>query len=71
MTEQEFSDYVDSLKPGEAVIETNRTCMHLMRGVVYISDNPGVTFGSKCVMWKNKMGTSVTWGTRRITDWEK
>jgi hypothetical protein len=62
--------YLQSLQPGEEVIETGSSCMTGKRGVVYISENEGVTFGSKCVRWDNSMGTSVTWGTRRVRDVE-
>lgn len=59
-------DYLNGLKPGERVIETADTCLKGMQGTVYISENEGVTKGSLCVLWDNKMGTGVTWGTRRI-----
>lgn len=59
--------YITSLKPGEEVIECGESGMKGVKGVVYISKS----HGDVCVMWnvgKQKMGTSVTWGTRRISD---
>lgn len=67
-TDEEIREYLNSLEPGDEVIETGLSCMTGKTGVVYISDNPGPTLGSKCVKWENGMGTSVTWGTRRIAD---
>ena len=70
MTDEEFKVYYDGLVEGEEVIETCQTsCMHGMRGHIYISQNKDApSFGHKCVLWSNKMGTSVTHGTRRIGD---
>lgn len=63
--------YLQSLQPGEKVIETDKTsCMYGKTGEVYISQNE-MTKGSKCVKWEigmGTMGTSVTHGTRRIKD---
>jgi len=70
MTEQEFLAYIKTLKVGERVIETANTCMRGMKGTVYISENE-MTKGAICVMWENKMGTSITAGTRRLSDVEK
>ncbi len=59
--------YLKSLKPGEEVIETGESAMKGVKGVVYTS----VTHHDTCVRWdlpEGKMGTSVTWGTRRLTD---
>ncbi len=58
--------YMHSLQPGEEVIECGVCCMKGAHGVVYRNAE-----GSICVRWdlpEGKMGTSVTWGTRRITD---
>jgi hypothetical protein len=59
--------YISALQPGELVIETGESCMKGIRGKVYESKT-----GGTCVMWDMprgpKMGTSVTWGTRRISD---
>lgn len=63
-------DYLKSLKVGERVIETGRSCMRGATGVVYRSKNKG-TYRAMCVLWDlpdGKMGTSITHGTRRITD---
>jgi hypothetical protein len=63
---EEVLAYINSLKVGDVVIETEMSAMFMKRGVVYISEDSGGT----CVRWTmgngNKMGTSVTWGTRRI-----
>ena len=68
MTPQEESDYPNRLQVGEEVVETCQTsCMRGMTGRVYRSDR-GPSKGYLCVMWSNGMGTSVTHGTRRITD---
>jgi hypothetical protein len=67
-TGPEVMAYLKSLKPGEEVIETGSSCMTGKTGVVYESTSDGGT----CVKWDLKdgtyMGTSVTWGTRRISD---
>ena len=69
MSDNEFRKYAASLQVGEEVIETEPfSCMYGKKGQVYISQNQGPTFGSKCVMWEDSMGTSVTHGTRRIDD---
>lgn len=73
MNDDETRKYLQGLKPGERVIETGKSCMTGRKGTVYISENES-TKGSICVMWDaaesetEKMGTSVTWGTRRIED---
>lgn len=67
-----LSEYIDGLQPGERVIETSRNAYWRCQGDVYVSNIPGPTFGSKCVLWEplpgttGRMGTSVTGGTRRI-----
>lgn len=63
MTDDEIIAYLRSLKPGEEVIETGQSCMTGKRGIVYISQNESI-----CVRWENGMGTSATWGTRRIRE---
>lgn len=64
MNEQENRDYLNSLQPGEEVIETGRNCNTGMKGTVYRSPR----HGALCVMWENNMGTSVTHGTRRVSE---
>ncbi len=58
--------YISALKPGEQVIECGRSCMWGIRGTVYLSASDG----GICVMWAGGIGTSVTHGTRRISDVE-
>ncbi len=71
MNDEQNTAYLRSLQPGELVIETTQSsCMFGKRGVVYISDNEGITKGSLCAMWEGGMGTSVTHGTRRVVDIE-
>lgn len=64
--------YISALKPGEEVIECGNSCMKGIMGTVYRNDA-----GVLCVMWDMpttkwdkacKMGTSITWGTRRTVD---
>lgn len=65
--------YLRGLKPGEEVEECGDCCMKGLRGVVYLNDS-----GSLCVLWTlgrnwgrdagKTMGTSVTHGTRRVSD---
>lgn len=69
-TSPENLAYISALKPGEQVIECGESCMKGARGVVYLSTEKG-SEGSVCVRWQTDegvMGTSVTWGTRRIGD---
>lgn len=68
MTDDQIREYLGSLKPGDQVIETSNSCMAGKRGVVYIGDGDLGRPGVICVMWENKLGTSVTWGTRRVAD---
>lgn len=71
MNEEELRRYLRALKPGERVVETTAGSMlHRRQGAVYISDTPGPSFGSICVRWDGpeNLGTSVTGGTRRLTD---
>ena len=72
MSDEQFRKYVSSLKVGERVIETGKSCMAGAVGTVYIWTNEE-TCGSKCVMWGwpkdvATLGTSVTHGTRRIKE---
>jgi hypothetical protein len=67
-TGPEVLAYLNSLKVGDEVIETTRSAMHLKKGVVYMSEPDNDT----CVRWDlgngKWMGTTVTWGTRKLTD---
>ena len=71
--EKEIGEYLDGLKAGERVIETSNTMMKGIEGTVYISTE-GMSKDCVCVLWETtemfgaKMGTSATWGTRRITE---
>ena len=71
--EKEISEYLGNLKPGERVVETSNTFMKDIEGEVYLSEE-GMSKGCLCVLWDtkeifgSKMGTSTTWGTRRITE---
>ena len=73
MTDDEVMAYLKTLKVGERVIEVGQSCMTGKKGTVYISENE-MTKGSICVRWDawpgetSRMGTSATWGTRRISD---
>lgn len=71
-TSPENLAYISALKVGERVIEMDESCMKGILGTVYESADRGT-----CVMWElpttkwdkaTKMGTSVTWGTRRVSD---
>lgn len=68
MTDDQVREYLLSLKEGERVVETGQSCMTGRQGVVYIKNN------LPCVMWDKlpddtgRMGTSATWGTRRIEE---
>lgn len=63
--------YLNTLKEGERVIETSRSAFWNRHGTVYIKSEPE---GGVCVLWDPdegetaRMGTSVTWGTRRLSD---
>ena len=64
----EIRAYINNLKEGERVVETSRSCMYNKKGTVYINEGGGV-----CVMWDldaagNRMGTSATGGTRRLSE---
>lgn len=64
-TGPEVVEYLRGLRPGEKVIETGQSGMQGAVGEVY-TNGDGVT----CVKWDigggRWMGTSVTWGSRRI-----
>lgn len=65
-TGPEVLAYLDRLQLGERVIETGECCMKGVLGTVYRSKMDGCL----CVMWElpqGKMGTSMTWGTRRVS----
>lgn len=69
MTDAEELAYLKSLQVGERVIETTKGSERYgKQGTIYISANPGLTFGSKCVKWEDGLGTGVTHGTRRVSD---
>ncbi len=60
--------YISALKPGEEVVECGESGMKGYKGTVYLN-NDGLT----CVRWilddeGGYMGTTVTWGTRRVSD---
>jgi len=63
--------YLQSLKVGDRVVETGRSCMFAATGTVFMSETPG---HGMCVRWdvlpgdKGQMSTSVTHGTQRIRD---
>ncbi len=67
----EVQTYLKSLQEGERVIECSQSGMFMRRGVVYLSKTQG---HGLCVLWDKlegeggQMGTSVTGGTRRISD---
>jgi hypothetical protein len=66
LNNDQVREYLRSLREGERVVETGQSCMTGRQGVVYIKDN------LPCVKWDKlpgdtgQMGTSATWGTRRI-----
>ena len=72
-TEEDLKIYWNSLEEGERVIETGVSGMYGRTGVVYMDDKRE-TSPNKCVRWDTLdgevgyMGTSITWGTRRLTD---
>jgi hypothetical protein len=65
-SDDEIRAYLNSLQDGEEVIETGESCMTGKTGIVYTSTNEATK--GKCVKWEDGMGTSVTWGTRRLSD---
>lgn len=69
LTGSALVEYLKALKPGERVVETGRSCLQGREGTVYLGKQ-----GEVCVLWDKKrgedgqMGTSVTGGTRRVTE---
>lgn len=67
-SDDQVREYLNSLREGERVIETGQSCMTGRKGTVYIKDK------YPCVLWDKlpgdtgQMGTSATWGTRRVSD---
>lgn len=63
--------YLQSLKVGDRVVETGRSCMFAATGTVFLSETPG---HGNCVLWdvlpgdQGQMSTSITHGTKRIRD---
>lgn len=68
---EQFIEYLKTLKDGDEVIDYSESAMYMTRGVIYTAKD-----GTKCVRWTlgerfgkdagKTMGTSVTWGTRKI-----
>lgn len=63
MSSESIEDYLRQLQPDDRVIDVGDTVRRGMYGTVYLNDS-----GSICVMWDDGMGTSATWGTRRLGD---
>jgi hypothetical protein len=69
MTRDETVEYLRSLEPGMRVVETGECAMKGRLGTVYLNEKMAV-----CVCWDQlegedgPLGTSATWGTRRVTD---
>lgn len=62
----ELVRYIGTMKDGEIVKETGKSCLHGCLGEIYHNED-----GNTCVMWKTEegqIGTSFTHGTRRMTD---
>ena len=59
--------YLQSLAPGDRVIELGESCMKGIKGTVFKNDD-----GVQCVRWDMKgdepgqLSTSITWGTRKL-----
>lgn len=70
MTDEKYLEYINGLYVGERVVETTKSGMYGRCGEVYRSDRDG----GLCVRWDalpgegGRMGTSITWGTRRVHD---
>ena len=68
LTGTALTEYLNGLKPGERVVETGRSCLQGREGTVYLG-----RLGEVCVLWDKKpgesgqMGTSVTGGSRRVS----
>lgn len=69
MTDDEVRAYLMGLQPGERVQETGVSGLYGRQGDVYLNDD-----GDVCVLWDERpgeggrMGSSVTWGARRLED---
>ena len=69
MTDDEVRAYLKGLKAGERVQETGVSGLYGRQGDVYLNDK-----GDVCVLWDEgrgeggRMGSSVTWGARRVSD---
>ena len=71
---EDFRSYAKTLNDGDSVIECEPSnCMFGTNGVIYIKNINGVD--QRCVMWflenNARMGTSITWGTRKLSDTEE
>jgi len=70
MNDDDVRAYLMGLKPGERVQETGVSGIYGRQGDVYLSKSGG----GVCVLWdaapgeEGRMGTSVTWGSRRLAD---
>lgn len=70
----EAKEYLNALQEGERVIECGKSGQTGRLGTVYISKKEGPAKGTVCVRWdkavgeEGQMGSSVTWGSRRIAD---
>jgi len=60
-------DYLNSLKAGETVIETGNSGIS---GEIGVTVDKGKKFGM-CVKWENGTTTSITHGTKRLSDAQK
>jgi hypothetical protein len=70
VNDKELRKYLLSLKVGERVIETSRSCMYGATGTVYRSKGK---HRGLCVKWDTdfdggRMSTATTGGTRRISE---
>lgn len=70
---QDVVDYLNTFQDGDRVIEREpSSCMYLRQGDVYTAEHQGRP--CKCIRWDaqagetGRMGTSVTWGARKIND---
>lgn len=70
---KELYKYFKTFVAGERVIETGRSGLYKRKGTTYFSDWDN----SLCVMWDKlegetgQIGSSITGGTRRISDLEE
>jgi hypothetical protein len=69
--DEQTREYLRGLKVGERVVECGESCLKGRQGTVYISKSVP---GSICVLWdklegeEGQMGSSVTWGARRLNE---